>query len=261
MASYFVMFSVVAMSGIGYYIYKNDAWVKSKLFDIGWNLTKFASECSDKIGIDLGEKSHIKKDDSDDESDYESGEEMIPMENDHLLGESKSQERKNKLRNRKLKYYNVETNTSHSLSVNDDLLFEAEKQNMDLVFLKVKVLKAGENGSKKEKYYYRMDANEIKKEVDVNEKKIEKQFLQIELINKENGDVSDIHHNLESFYLIGNKILDKLFLKWYLDYFYSKELPKKYELKIFDKNINMFSIDQKKYVILTEDGYKIESEI
>ena len=29
------MFSVVAMSGIGYYIYKNDAWVKSKLFDIG----------------------------------------------------------------------------------------------------------------------------------------------------------------------------------------------------------------------------------
>ena len=135
MASYFVMFGVVAMGGIGYYIYKNDAWVKSKLFDIGWNLTKFASECSDKMGIDLGENSQIKKDDSDDESDYESGEEMIPMETEYLLGETKCKERQNKLRNRnrKLKYYNVETNTSHSLNVNDKLLIEAEKKNMDLL--------------------------------------------------------------------------------------------------------------------------------
>ena len=95
MASYFVMFGVVAISGIGYYIYKNDEWVKSKLFDIGWNLTKFASECSDKLGIDLGEN-NVKRDDSDDESEYEYGQEMMPIESDYLLQEEKSKGNNNK---------------------------------------------------------------------------------------------------------------------------------------------------------------------
>jgi len=61
--------------------------------------------------------------------------------------------------------------------------------------------------------------------------------------------------------LVGNKILDSLFLKWYLDYFYDMELPKNYKLKIFDKNINMFDLNKNEYVVLKKDGYKIENEI
>ena len=212
MASYFVMFGVVAISGIGYYIYKNDEWVKSKLFEIGWNLTKFASDCSDKLGIDLGEN-NLKKDDSDDESEYEYGQEMMPIESDYLLQEEKTMEKNIKLRNRKFKYYNEKKNESYTLSVNDDFLIESKKENIDLLFLKIILSKSGNKKNKKEKYYYRLNVNEIITDININENKLDKQFLQIELVDCVTNKVTDIHHNLNSFYLIGNKILDKVFLK------------------------------------------------
>ena len=45
-----------------------------------------------------------------------------------------------------------------------------------------------------------------------------------------------------------------------LNYFYSLELPENYKLQIFDKNVNMFSINEKNCIQLTEDGYNVETE-
>ncbi len=260
MVSYFVMFGVVAISGIGYYIYKNDVWVKRQLFDIGWGLTKFASKCSDKMGIDLGENYNIKKYDSDDEED-EDGVEMMPLETDCLLNkENKGEEKKREMVKKKFKYYNEKKNKSYSLALKDEYLIKTEKENIDLLFLKIVLKKSGDKNEKKEKYYYRLDVNEIITDLDVNERKTDKQFLQIELVDIETNVVTDIHHNLNSFYLVGNKILDKMFLKWYLDYFYNLKLPDNYKLQIFDKNVNMFSMNENNSIVLTEKAYKIEIE-
>jgi len=51
-----------------------------------------------------------------------------------------------------------------------------------------------------------------------------------------------------------------VFLKWYLDYFYNLELPDNYKLQIFDKNVNMFSINKENSIVLTEKAYKVEIE-
>tara|TARA_B100001057_G_scaffold491198_1_gene580960 strand:- start:5567 stop:6340 length:774 start_codon:yes stop_codon:yes gene_type:complete len=256
------MFGVVAISGIGYYIYKNDVWVKSKLFDIGWNLTKLASKCSDKMGIDLGENYNVKKTDSDDEDDEddEEGEEMMPLETDYLLNENKCEEKKSKLIKKKFKYYSVKKNKSYSLSLKDEHLLKDERENIDLLFLKIVLKNLDDKNDKKEKYYYRLNVNDVNTDLNLNERKTEKQFLQIELVDLETNVVTDIHHNLNSFYLIGNKILDEVFLKWYLDYFYNLELPDNYKLQIFDKNVNMFSINKENSIVLTEKAYKVEIE-
>ena len=42
----------------------------------------------------------------------------------------------------------------------------------------------------------------------------EKQFVQVEL--EQNGVVIDIHKHLDHFYTVGNSILSKSFLRWYL---------------------------------------------
>ena len=62
---------------------------------------------------------------------------------------------------------------------------------------------------------------------------IDRQFVQIEL--EQNGKIIDIHKHLDHFYLKGNKLLTKTFLKWYLNNWYSVELADDYALKILTK--------------------------
>jgi hypothetical protein len=260
MVSYVFIFGFgLAISGIGYYIYSNDEWVRGKVFDYGWRLTKLASNCSEKLGLDLGENRHLKKDDSDDESDYSDEEsdydsyleeKAEAKETDSLLSNKKIIIKERKPKCKRGKYYHEETNTSYDFLF-DSLINDEIKQNMDLIFLKIR-LEDNKNVS-----YLRI-GKENMENVEFNNKVIEKQFLQVELEYKESKQVIDIHHNLERFYVSGNKILDKLFLKWYLNYFYQKDLTENYELKIFDKNINLITITDKQIIVFNDDGYTVE---
>lgn len=86
----------------------------------------------------------------------------------------------------------------------------------------------------------------------------EKPFIQIEYIVGD--EVLDIHEYLTGFYINENKILDKDFLKWYLYYYYSKELSDDYSLRIFDKDVNMFIIKDNQYIQLNDNSYSVVNE-
>ena len=84
---------------------------------------------------------------------------------------------------------------------------------------------------------------------------MEKQFVQVEL--EQDGKVIDIHKHLDQFYTVGNSILSKSFLRWYLKSWYNIELCDEYTLKIFDKDVNLFSIGPESYIYLGNEKYSI----
>jgi len=84
---------------------------------------------------------------------------------------------------------------------------------------------------------------------------IEKQFVQVEL--EQDDEVIDIHKHLDQFYTVGNSILSKSFLRWYLKSWYNIELCDEYTLKIFDKDVNLFSIGPESYIYLGNEKYSI----
>ena len=88
--------------------------------------------------------------------------------------------------------------------------------------------------------------------------KIEKQFIQVEL--EQNEKTYEIHKFLNEHYFEDNKILDKNFLSWYMNYYNLGNLSNNYQLKIIDNNIEMFTIGPSQYIQLTHDGYKCETE-
>ena len=91
------------------------------------------------------------------------------------------------------------------------------------------------------KYFFRIkDKLEIKNNENIEFKKIDKLFLQIEV--ELNNIKHEIQKNLEYFYLNNNIILDHDFLSWYLIYFYGLTLENDYILHIIDKDINIKKI-------------------
>ena len=85
---------------------------------------------------------------------------------------------------------------------------------------------------------------------------IKKPFLQIELIQKDIEGASiciSIHKFLDKFYIKNNKLLDKIFLKWYINTYYNIELREKYELHIIDSDINMFTINNNDYIKIKDN--------
>ncbi len=120
---------------------------------------------------------------------------------------------------------------------------------MDVIFLKTR------KGN--EILYNRIQEEDLNNLENISFDKVEKLFLQIELIDKTtpNNEIIDIHHNLDKFYILGNKILDHKFLFWYLSYFYKKNLPEDYELRIFDKDINLITLAKNDGIIITQDSY------
>lgn len=99
-----------------------------------------------------------------------------------------------------------------------------------------------------EEYYKRIENKTELNDQKVEFKLFEKPFLQIELIQEDiEGGTSrtSIHKNLDNFYLEGNKILDKIFLQWYLSIFMDIELGDNYTLHIIDADINMWTIKNK----------------
>lgn len=210
------------MTGVGYlYVYKSEQ-VMEVSANISWEVTKMITTVSEYLGIDINEENYNSIRDD----------EYLEEECDTLL---------DKNRNTFIKYYNIEKNTSYNMGMDD---IEG-KEDMDVIFLKTKI--------EDEVFYFRLDKLENLEKVQFN--KVEKLFLQVELIDKDNNNIIDIHHNLDKFYIKDNKILDTDFLKWYLTYFYKSKLPENYELRIFDKDITMFTLEKNEYIEITDEGY------
>ena len=122
--------------------------------------------------------------------------------------------------------------------------------NFDLMFIK--------KTEKEEEYYKRIEnKNELNNE-EVEFEILEKPFLQIELIQEdiEGGTTRmSIHKKLDNFYLEGNKILDKIFLQWYLFTFMDITLNENYTLHVIDSDVNMFTL-KNKYIKLKKKDEK-----
>ena len=87
--------------------------------------------------------------------------------------------------------------------------------------------------------------------------KVSKPFLSVEV--EQNNNRIAIHDQLKGFYINGNMLLDKVFLKWYLEEFYGVNLEDDYKIHIIDSNIEMHKIqfDQSVTIQSKEQLYSI----
>ena len=86
---------------------------------------------------------------------------------------------------------------------------------------------------------------------------VTKPFLSVEV--EQNNNRVAVHDQLKGFYIKGNMLLDKVFLKWYLEEFYGMNLDDDYKIHIIDSNIEMHKIqfDQSITIQSKEQLYSI----
>jgi len=82
-----------------------------------------------------------------------------------------------------------------------------------------------------------------------------KPFIQVEL--KYDNQSIEIHDYLDYFNIVGNHILDTLFLKWYMKYWYHINLTDDYTLHIIDSDVNIIELSPSQSVLIEKDKYKI----
>lgn len=87
---------------------------------------------------------------------------------------------------------------------------------------------------------------------------LEKQFIQVEL--KYDGKSVDIHEHLQQFYLEDNHILDELFLKWYLKFWFFLDLPNQYTINVIDNDVNIFTLSKKQSIVFNDNKYIIATQ-
>ena len=83
-------------------------------------------------------------------------------------------------------------------------------------------------------------------------------FIQVEYIDDDM--ILNLHDKLKMFYLIGNKILDKEFVRFIVKYYFDREISETYTIRIFDKDINQIELKEKECVMITDKltlGYEI----
>ena len=90
-----------------------------------------------------------------------------------------------------------------------------------------------------------------------------KLFLNIELINGNLKDskIYDITFDIQKFFVAGNEILSKLFLKNLLKMKYNVELDDNYSLNIMTKDVEMFTLTNKQKINIIVDDESNDSEI
>ncbi len=134
---------------------------------------------------------------------------------------------------------NDDTNYTSSVLLNN---YYIDDNDFDLMFL---MKKEGTIN------IYKRILNKTNINENVNMKKIEKPFIQVELC--QNEEKKSIHKHLENFYLEDNMLLDNSFLIWYVKTFYGAILEDDYELSIIDSDINMFKINKDQHIILNQN--------
>lgn len=65
--------------------------------------------------------------------------------------------------------------------------------------------------------------------------------------------------NILPFSVINNKILDKMFVYWYLKYKYNVICNDDYSVSVIDNNINIHTITKNQYIILTDNSFIIKT--
>jgi hypothetical protein len=186
---------------------------------ISWNMVRLYhkinlkyEKCRNKYN-----KKQIKVDyDSNYDSDFES--DLEDKESNEFIGLENVDNHINK-------YCSNELSNNYIKDTNFDLMFLKNTNNL----------------------YKRIEnKEEIKKDATFDE--LSRPFIQIELISGNHKE--SIHKHLTPFYVKENKILDKLFLKWYVKTFYDIELEDDYKLNLIDSNVNMLTITNDKYIKL-----------
>ena len=170
--------------------------------------------------------------------------EFVESKNSDIEEEDESEEEEEKLVS--FLGYNNDGSvyTSYKLENNNYI----DDENFDMMMLVKK--------DKEENLYKRIHE---KGEID-NEHSFEttsKPFLSVEI--EQNNNRVAIHDKLKGFYIKGNMLLDKIFLKWYLEEFYGMILEEDYKIHIIDSNIEMHKIqfDQSITIQSKEQLYSI----
>jgi len=67
----------------------------------------------------------------------------------------------------------------------------------------------------------------------------------------------------DNYYIVGNVLLDRTFIKWYLNKYHSILLSdnEEYTCNILDNNVNFIQIDSSAYIVIGLDDYSIETVI
>lgn len=234
---YFMLPTTVFVCAAGTYYVFNKESVNTTIANVSWEMSRLYIDCVDiqesikttliKNGILNDENDgYIADDEDSDESEDNSQPQGIEQN---------------------LVYYNRDDKLCFiSDSVNEKTVSEALRRTPSIIFIR--------NTICHEEYYKRTLAPSNKDSY--SDVFFEKPFIQVEYI-EEGGDVYDIHKYLTSFYINGNMILDRVFLEWYLSYFYDKKCSEKYTLRIIDKDINMFDVNSDQTILLRNDMYEV----
>ena len=225
---YYVILPLACVTGAaGLYYIADPVNAKTKAINASWNLTKIYVTWSDKLGIIADKYIPDCSESEDDEDDEDSPAKYFIF------------------------YNNEEKNSYITDEINDEIMKHVEdKIKPSIMFIKTKI--------GKEEYYKRTisprDTDTLYNTL------AEKLFIQVEFVTKDNSGkekVIDVHSNLTAFYVNGNAILDKNFLEWYLAQYYDLNEIDEYELRIFDKDVNMLTVKSTECVSIENDSYSI----
>lgn len=111
--------------------------------------------------------------------------------------------------------------------------------------------------SEKEERYFGQISDNIE-DVLVNKKRLESKFMSITLVYHD----KEYNINLEApinFNVVDNVILDSAFIMWYMNVNYDiiLEDKEKYEIKVMDNNVNIYTLTNISYIELTSKNYEI----
>ena len=227
--NYFVIPTMVSLGAFGVFYILNPDTANKVMKNVAWESVKMYSKAS--IYLENLAQSSSTDDDFID-NDNDDFEEIKPL----------------------LSYYNFDEGLEVQMGRDYETLPEEwwndSEENVDLIILK--------NENPTELFKTFKNRNKFNSADNNKWDKVEKQFVQVELI--QNDSCIDIHKHLDSFYIKGNILFTPAFLKWYIHKWFNKTLNKDtYTLKIFDKDVNLFNLTPKQYIILTDDGYEIKS--
>lgn len=229
---YYVLLPMIFMtSAAGVYYITDPVGAKKTFINVSWNATKMY------VNLNDGMESFLKK--------------MLPDEESSDEDESSDSETEDTT------HYIFYNNKEHNSYITDNIDKEIMEKVNDKISPSIMFIRKLISDT----LFYKRTKNPIKMvEYETLEEKL---FIQVEYITKdENGKetVKDIHSNLPGFYVNGNTILDRDFLEWYLEQFYSISNVNEYELRIFDKDVNMFTLQSDQSIKIVDNAYTIISK-
>ena len=227
---YYVLIPLSCITGAaGIYYLTNPAKAKTIALNVSWDITQTYVTCYDNI-------ENLLKNFINDEED-----EVDSSDTDTDNEESNS-----------FIFYN---NEEHSCYITDKIDDTIMTQVNDQISPSIMFMRKSIN----DVFVYKRTKNPREDNQEYN-KLDNKLFIQIEYVTKNNNGeekVMDIHSCLNGFYVNGNVILDRLFLEWYLEQFYNISDVNDYELRIFDKDVNMFTITSEQSIKIENDKYTV----